>query len=219
MALSRITVLISGRGSNLAALIDHARAGNVAGAVTHVVSNRPDAGGLALARDAGIATSVVDHLAQGSRDAFDDALTAAVEATEPDLIVLAGFMRVLRADFVRRHSGRIINVHPSLLPLYPGLHTHRRALADGVRIHGCSVHYVTPDIDVGPIIAQGAVPVLAGDDEATLAARVLEVEHRLLPAAVEWHCAGRLVVEDGCVRVRDDAATDGERALLVPFPR
>jgi len=219
MALSRITVLISGRGSNLAALIDHARAGNVAGAVTHVVSNRPDAGGLALARDAGIATSVVDHLAQGSRDAFDDALTAAVEATEPDLIVLAGFMRVLRADFVRRHSGRIINVHPSLLPLYPGLHTHRRALADGVRIHGCSVHYVTPDIDVGPIIAQGAVAVLAGDDEATLAARVLEVEHRLLPAVVEWHCAGRLVVEDGCVRVRDDAAADGKRALLVPLLR
>ena len=219
MALLRITVLISGRGSNLAALIDHARAGNVAGAVTHVVSNRPDAGGLALARYAGIATSVVDHLAQGSRDAFDDALTAAVEATEPDLIVLAGFMRVLRADFVRRHSGRIINVHPSLLPLYPGLHTHRRALADGVRVHGCSVHYVTPDIDVGPIIAQGAVPVLPGDDETTLAVRVLEVEHRLLPAAVEWHCAGRLVIEEGRVRVRDDAAADGKRALLVPFPR
>jgi phosphoribosylglycinamide formyltransferase-1 len=219
MALSRITVLISGRGSNLAALIDHARAGHIAGTVTKVVSNRPDAGGLALARDAGIATAVIDHLAQGSRDAFDDALAAAIEATEPDLIVLAGFMRVLRADFVRRHSERIINVHPSLLPLYPGLHTHRRALADGVRIHGCSVHYVTPDIDVGPIIAQGAVPVLPGDDETTLAARVLEVEHRLLPAAVEWHCAGRLVVEEGRVRVRDDAAADGGRALLVPFPQ
>jgi phosphoribosylglycinamide formyltransferase 1 len=120
---------------------------------------------------------------------------------------------------VRHHSGRIINVHPSLLPLYPGLRTHRRALADGVRIHGCSVHYMTPDIDVGPIIAQGAVPVLPGDDETALAARVLEVEHRLLPAAVEWHCAGRLVVAEGRVRVRDDAATDGGRALLVPFPR
>src|SRR5213076_3037258 len=202
-------------GSNLAALIDYARAGHVSGAVTHVVSNRPDAGGLALARDAGIATSVVDHLAQGSRDAFDDALAAAVEATEPDLIVLAGFMRVLRADFVRCHSGRIINVHPSLLPLYPGLHTHRRALADGVRIHGCSVHYVTPDVDVGPIIAQGAVPVFPDDNETTLAARVLTIEHRLLPAAVAWHCAGRLVIEAPRVRVKD-AETDDRGSLVVP---
>ena len=217
MALSRITVLISGRGSNLGALIAHARAGRIAGAVTHVISNRPGAGGLALARDAGIATSVVDHLGQGSRDAFDDALSKAVDATEPDLVVLAGFMRVLRADFVRRHAERLINVHPSLLPLYPGLRTHRRALADGVRIHGCSVHYVTADVDVGPIIAQGAVAVLPDDDEATLAARVLEVEHRLLPAAVEWHCAGRLVIEHGRVRVRD-AGNDAARALLVPLP-
>jgi phosphoribosylglycinamide formyltransferase 1 len=217
VALSRITVLISGRGSNLGALIDHARAGRVAGAVTHVISNRPGARGVSLARDAGIATNVVDHCAYGSRDAFDDALAAAVGAGEPDLIVLAGFMRVLRADFVESYSGRIINVHPSLLPLYPGLHTHRRALADGVRIHGCSVHYVTHDVDVGPIIAQGAVPVLPGDDETTLAARVLEVEHRLLPAAVEWHCAGRLVIGEGRVRVMG-AATDGEATLLVPFP-
>jgi len=132
--------------------------------------------------------------------------------------VLAGFMRVLGADFVRRYAGRIINIHPSLLPLYPGLHTHRRALADGVRIHGCSVHYVTSDVDFGPIIAQGAVPVLAGDDESALAARVLTVEHRILPAAVGWHCAGRLVIEDGRVRIRD-AVTDGDGMLLVPLPR
>jgi len=217
MALSRITVLISGRGSNLGAVIAHARAGRVAGAVTHVLSNRPNAPGLAIARDAGIVTSVVDHCAHKTRDAFDDALAAGVAASEPDLIVLAGFMRVLRADFVRRYAGRIINVHPSLLPLYPGLDTHRRALADGVRIHGCTVHYVTSEIDVGPIIAQGAVPVVPGDDEKTLAARVLAVEHRLLPAAVAWHCAGRLVIEDGRVCVRD-AAADHDGALLVPLP-
>jgi phosphoribosylglycinamide formyltransferase-1 len=218
MALSRITVLISGRGSNLSALMAEARGGHIAGAVTHVVSNRPDAGGLAISRNAGIATSVVDHTAYATRAAFDDALAASVEASEPDLIVLAGFMRVLGADFVRRYAGRIINIHPSLLPLYPGLHTHRRALADGVRIHGCSVHYVTSDVDFGPIIAQGAVPVLAGDDESALAARVLTVEHRILPAAVGWHCAGRLVIEDGRVRIRD-AATDGDGMLLVPLPR
>jgi phosphoribosylglycinamide formyltransferase-1 len=217
LPLARITVLISGRGSNLRALIAHARAGQVAGAVTHVISNRPDAGGLDAAREAGIAATAVDHLAFNSRAAFDDALAVAVEASEPDLIVLAGFMRVLSAQFVHRYSGRTINVHPSLLPLYPGLHTHRRALADGVRIHGCTVHYVTPDIDVGPIIAQGAVPVLPDDNETKLAARVLAVEHRLLPAAVAWHCDGRLVIEEGRVRV-NHAATDGDHALLAPSP-
>ena len=217
MALLRITVLISGRGSNLGALIAHARAGHIDGAVTQVISNRPDAAGLALADAAGVATTVVDHLGYRTRDAFDDALAVQVAHSEPDLIVLAGFMRVLRDDFVQHYAGRIINVHPSLLPLYPGLHTHRRALADGVRIHGCSVHYVTPDIDVGPIIAQGAVPVWPDDDETTLAARVLAIEHRLLPAAVAWHCAGRLVIDEGCVRVMD-AASEGQQALLVPFP-
>jgi phosphoribosylglycinamide formyltransferase 1 len=218
LSLSRITVLISGRGSNLGALIEHARAGHIEGAVTHVISNRPDAAGLGIARSAGVATTAVDHFAFDSRAAFDDALSAAVDASEPDLIVLAGFMRVLCAEFVRRHAGRMINVHPSLLPLYPGLHTHRRALADGLRIHGCTIHYVTPDIDVGPIIAQGAVPVLPGDDASTLAARVLEVEHRLLPAAVAWHCAGRLVIENGRVRVIDAAIEAADR-LLVPSPR
>src|SRR5204862_1427772 len=167
MALSRITVLISGRGSNLAALIAHARGGHIAGAVTQVVSNRADAGGVALARAAGIATCVIDHRDHDARENFNAALARAIDAAEPDLIVLAGFMRVLGIDFVQRYAGRMINIHPSLLPLYPGLHTHRRALADGVRIHGCSVHYVTPDVDVdvGPIIAQGAVPVLPDDNE------------------------------------------------------
>jgi phosphoribosylglycinamide formyltransferase-1 len=217
MALSRITVLISGRGSNLAALIAHARGGHIAGAVTQVISNRADAGGLTLARAAGIATCVVDHRNYSARENFDAALACAIDAAEPDLIVLAGFMRVLGIDFVQRYAERVINIHPSLLPLYPGLHTHRRALADGARIHGCSVHYVTPDVDIGPIIAQGAVPVLPDDNETTLAARVLTIEHRLLPAAVAWHCAGRLVIEEGRVHVKD-VENDERRALLVPSP-
>jgi phosphoribosylglycinamide formyltransferase-1 len=217
MALSRITVLISGRGSNLAVLIAHARGGHIAGAVTQVISNLADAGGLAVAHAAGIATCVVDHRDHTARENFDAALARAIDAAEPDLIVLAGFMRVLGVAFVQRYAGRMINIHPSLLPLYPGLHTHRRALADGMRIHGCSVHYVTPDVDVGPIIAQGAVPVLPDDNETTLAARVLAIEHRLLPAAVAWHCAGRLVIEEGRVRVKD-AQSDDRSALLVPSP-
>ena len=213
MALSRISVLISGRGSNLAALVRAARRGEIEGAVTHIVSNRPDAAGLAFAREHGIAMSLVDHRAHASRDAFDAALADAVDAAAPDVVVLAGFMRVLGGDFVRRYESRMINIHPSLLPLYPGLHTHRRALEDGVRVHGCTVHYVSPDVDRGPIIAQGVVPVLDGDDASTLAARVLAVEHRLLPAAVGWHCAGRLVIDAGRVRVEhpvdrpDDALT------------
>ena len=211
MALSRITVLISGRGSNLRALIDAARSGSLEGAITHVVSNRPDAAGLTFADEAGIANTVVDHRGFPSRDLFDLALAAAVDAGEPDLVVLAGFMRVLDATFVRCYEGRLINIHPSLLPAYPGLYTHRRVLADGARMHGCTVHYVTPEVDVGPIIAQRAVPVLDGDDETTLAARVLAVEHQLLPAAVAAHCAGKLVIENGLVRVSDRPAIGANR--------
>ncbi len=216
MALARISVLISGRGSNLGALIAAASAGRIAGAVTHVISNRADALGLKLARDAGIATSVVDHRGHDARERFDTTLAAELDRGEPDVVVLAGFMRVLGSAFVRRYQGRMINIHPSLLPLYPGLDTHRRALADGVRVHGCTVHYVTADVDVGPIIAQGAVPVLADDDEKTLAARVLAVEHRLLPAAVGWHCDGRLVVEGNRVLVEPFDA-DAKQALVVPL--
>lgn len=215
MALSRISVLISGRGTNLAALVRAARHGEINGSVTHVVSNRPDAAGLGFAREHGVANTTVDHRAYASRDAFDLALADAIDAGEPDVIVLAGFMRVLDSAFVRRYEGRMINIHPSLLPLYPGLHTHRRALADGVRVHGCTVHYVSPDVDRGPIIAQGVVPVVDGDDESTLAARVLAVEHRLLPAAVGWHCAGRLVIDNGRVRV-DLPVDHAEDALTVP---
>ena len=218
MALSRITVLISGRGSNLGALIAHARDGGIDGAITHVISNRPEAAGLSIAREAGIATTVIDHLGHDARETFDAALAGAIDASDSNLIVLAGFMRVLTTGFVQRYAGRLINVHPSLLPLYPGLHTHRRALADGVRIHGCSVHYVTADVDIGPIIAQGAVPVLPDDDEATLAARVLAVEHRLLPAAVAWHCAGRLTIEGQRVRLKDEHTGDRDALLVPPSP-
>ena len=216
MALKRITVLISGRGSNLGALIAAAQAGGFDGAVTQVISNRADAGGLALARSHAIATTVIDERACGNRDEFDTALANAIDRGEPDLVVLAGFMRILGDRFVARYVGRLLNIHPSLLPAYPGLNTHRRALADGVRLHGCTVHFVTPFVDAGPIVAQAAVPVRPDDDEASLAARVLACEHRLLPAAVRWFCAGRLTLEDGRVRIEGARPPDG--CLLVPDP-
>jgi phosphoribosylglycinamide formyltransferase 1 len=206
MPLTRITVLISGRGSNLAALIEAANAGTIDGAVTHVISNRPDAGGLAHAQRNGIATTVVDHRAFATRDEFDAALADAIDASEPELIVLAGFMRILGAAFVQRYAGRMLNIHPSLLPAYPGTGTHGRALADRATRHGCTVHLVTPDVDGGPIVAQSEVPVLSGDDPTTLAARVLEAEHRLLPQVVGWFCAGRIVLEDGRARIIDAPA-------------
>jgi phosphoribosylglycinamide formyltransferase 1 len=201
MPLTRITVLISGRGSNLAALIEAANAGTIDGAVTHVISNRPDAGGLAHAQRNGIATTVVDHRAFATRDEFDAALADAIDASEPELIVLAGFMRILGAAFVQRYAGRMLNIHPSLLPAYPGTGTHVRALADRATRHGCTVHLVTLDVDGGPIVAQSEVPVLSGDDPTTLAARVLEAEHRLLPQVVGWFCAGRIDVDGDRVRI------------------
>jgi len=201
MPLTRITVLISGRGSNLAALIEAANAGTIDGAVTHVISNRPDAGGLAHAQRNGIATTVVDHRAFATRDEFDAALADAIDASEAELIVLAGFMRILGAAFVQRYAGRMLNIHPSLLPAYPGTGTHGRALADRATRHGCTVHLVTPDVDGGPIVAQSEVPVLSGDDPTTLAARVLEAEHRLLPQVVGWFCAGRIDVDGDRVRI------------------
>ena len=205
MALARISVLISGRGSNLAALIDAANDGAIAGAVTHVISNRPDAAGLRHAERSGIATTVVDHRAFPTREAFEDALAHPIDQGEPDLVVLAGFMRILGASFVERYAGRMINIHPSLLPAYPGTQTHRRALAERATRHGCTVHFVTADVDGGPIIAQADVPVHAGDDEATLAARVLEQEHRLLPQVVAAFCEGHVVLDGGRARIADAA--------------
>lgn len=198
--LARISVLISGRGSNLAALLHAVAAGRVPGTVTHVISNRADARGLEIARDHGVATSIVDHTAHRERAQFDAALADTVALGEPDLVVLAGFMRVLGDVFVRAYEGRLLNIHPSLLPLYPGLQTHRRALADGVKVHGCTVHFVTPTVDTGPIVAQGVVPVLPDDDEARLAARVLAVEHRVLPAAVAALCRGDVALVHGRVQ-------------------
>jgi len=204
--MKRLVILISGRGSNMSAILEAVDNGTIAAEVVAVISNRPDAAGLALASDRGIATTHIDHRAYPGRDAFENALTAAIDAHAPDLIVLAGFMRILSRAFVDRYAGRMINIHPSLLPTYPGLDTHRRALADGVRIHGCTVHFVTGDVDHGPIIAQAAVPVRNEDDAKTLAARVLEAEHRTLVAAVGWFCAGRLVIDGGRVRVKNEHA-------------
>lgn len=212
--MKRLVILISGRGSNMAALIEAVRTREIDASVGVVISNRPDAAGLAIAAAAGVATSVVDHRAFADRADFEHSLGAAIDARTPDLIVLAGFMRILSPAFVARYEGKLLNIHPSLLPAYPGVDTHRRALADGVRIHGCTVHFVTADVDRGPIVAQGAVAVRDGDDERTLAARVLAVEHRLLVRSVRWFCADRLAVTGARVRLEGEAADAA--ALLAP---
>ncbi|HQR11787.1 MAG TPA: phosphoribosylglycinamide formyltransferase [Casimicrobiaceae bacterium] len=212
----RITVLISGRGTNLAALLAAMKDGALGGAITRVVANVHGAAGLAIADAQGVATATVNHRMFASRDDFDAALVQEIDSGRPDLVVLAGFMRVLGTAFVRHYADRLINIHPSLLPLYPGLHTHRRALEGGVRIHGCTVHFVTPEVDVGPIIAQAAVPVRDDDDEASLSERVLAQEHLLLPAAVRWFCEGRLVIEGRRVRVNGVPHSADAAALRVP---
>ena len=212
--MKRIAIVISGRGSNMTAILDAERAGSIAGRVVGVISNRPEAPGLAIAARYGVPTAIVDHLAFPERKAFDRALSAAIEALAPDLVVLAGFMRVLGADFVARYRDRLLNIHPSLLPAYPGLNTHRSALADGVKLHGCTAHFVTSEVDRGPIVAQAAVAVHEDDDEASLAARVLAAEHRVLVAAVRWFCDDRLVIVGERVRVKNEPADAA--ALLVP---
>ena len=192
-------LLISGRGSNMRALVE-ARTGVEMRAV---ISNRPEAKGLEWAAGRGIATEVVDHKAFPSREAFDAALVRAIEAHRPDMVLLAGFMRILTDGFIARYDRRLLNIHPSLLPLFPGLHTHRRALEAGVKVHGATVHLVTPDLDGGPIVTQGVVPVMPGDTEESLAARVLEVEHRIYPQAVRWLAEGRIeFAAGGVVQVR-----------------
>lgn len=211
--MKKILILISGRGSNMEAII---RAGLPA-EIAAVVSNRADAAGLEFSAKSGIPAQVVDEREFPSREAFEGALADAIDRRSPDLIALAGFMRVLGADFVRRHSGRMVNIHPSLLPAFPGLHTHRRALQEGVKLHGCTSESVTMEsrmpsqVDHGPIIVQAAVPVRAGDSEASLAARVLRQEHRIYPLALRWFVEGRLVVEDGVVRVN---GADTQQSVL-----
>jgi phosphoribosylglycinamide formyltransferase 1 len=211
MAAKRIVVLISGRGSNMEALLESRLPATIAA----VISNVPDVRGLATAQAHGISTAVIDHRSYADRSEFDSALAREIDRHGPDLVVLAGFMRVLTEPFVRRYSGRMLNIHPSLLPAFPGLDTHRRALQAGVRIHGCTVHFVTGTLDHGPIVAQAAVPVIAGDTEVQLAARVLREEHRIYPQAVRWFCEGRLTLsEDDTVLIDGAAAAAG--ALVSP---
>lgn len=213
LALKRIAILISGRGSNMEALL----AAGLPAQICAVISNDPKAGGLDIAARHGVATAVVNHRDYTQRADFDAALAQSMDAAKPDLVVLAGFMRVLTADFVNRYHGRMINIHPSLLPSFTGLHTHRQALDAGVRVHGCTVHFVTPQLDHGPIIIQAAVPVLPGDDEDALAKRVLAEEHRIYPQAVRWLCEDRITLTaDGRVHIR--GVRPAAQALLSPVP-
>jgi phosphoribosylglycinamide formyltransferase-1 len=193
----RVSVLISGRGSNMVAIARACRDRDLAADVTAVVSDRADAGGLALARDLGIETCVVQPPRGMDRRDYGEVLGTVVEATRPGLVVLAGFMRILDPVFTRRFDGRLFNIHPSLLPKYPGLHTHRRALEARDGVHGCTVHFVNEELDAGPRILQARVPVLEDDDEAALSARVQRWEHIIYPEAVGWFAAGRLGLRDG----------------------
>ena len=206
----RAVVLISGRGSNLAALL----AASLPMEFAAVISNRPQAEGLEHAHRRGIPTIALDHRNYAERAAFDAELMRHIDAYRPDVVVLAGYMRILTESFVAHYADRLVNIHPSLLPAFPGLDTHRRALAEGVKIHGCTVHFVTDRVDHGPIIAQAAIPVLSDDTEAALAQRVLAQEHRLYPMALRWLAEGRIEIVDGVARVSGEAS----QALLVPAP-
>lgn len=204
--MKRIVILISGRGSNMQAIVQRCAQQRWPAVVAAVIANRPGAKGLEFARAQGIEAAVVDHQAHASREAFDEALAGAIDRFAPDLVVLAGFMRILGPGFVQRYAARLLNIHPSLLPAFPGLHTHRRALAAGCKLVGATVHFVTPELDHGPIVMQSAVPVLPGDDEHALAQRVLATEHLIYPQAVRWFVEDRLAIENGLVRQLDGAA-------------
>jgi len=211
--MKRIAILISGRGSNMQALLEADLPANVA----VVVSNIPDAKGLEIARAHGVPTEVVNHRDYPDRAAFDAALAGKLAGYRPDLVVLAGFMRILTETFVGRYADRILNIHPSLLPAFPGVDTHRRALEAGVRLHGCTVHFVTPALDHGPIVIQAAVPVRPDDDEERLAARVLRQEHRIYPQAVRWFVTDKLALDGGRVRIADECRYP--RGIVAPMAR
>lgn len=196
----RVVVLLSGRGSNFQAIAE----ADLPIDIVAVISNRPQAGGLAYAREKGFTAIALDHTEHADREVFDALLADEIERHQPDLVVLAGYMRILSPAFIARFEGRLLNIHPSLLPSFPGLKTHERALAEGVKVHGCTVHFVTAKLDHGPIVIQAAVPVLADDTAATLAARVLTQEHRIYPQAVRWFAEGRLVNNHGRVNLKDD---------------
>ena len=196
-------VLLSGRGSNLKALLEADLPVNF----NAVISNRPDAHGLDYARQHGIPALGLDHRAYSSREAFDQILAARIDEASANLVILAGYMRILTKGFVEHYQGRLLNIHPSLLPAFAGLNTHEQALAEGVKIHGCTVHFVTTQLDHGPIIIQAAVPVLTGDTPDTLAARVLAEEHRIYPLAVRWFAQNRLVISDRVVNISGEKAS------------
>lgn len=194
--MKSIVVLISGNGSNLQAIIDQCQAKNIAGNVTAVISNKPDVYGLQRATDAGIPAHVLNNRDYTERADYDSALMQCIDQYQPDLVVLAGFMRILTADFVEHYHGKMLNIHPSLLPKYKGLHTHQRAIDAGDSEHGASVHFVTPDLDGGPIIIQSRVPIFADDQAEDLAERVQQQERSIYPLVVNWFCAGRLVMQN-----------------------
>ena len=198
--MKSLVILISGRGSNMRSIVEAAHKESWPVRIAAVISNRPEADGLKWAAGQGIATCAIDHRNFPSREAFEAELSKAIDEHAPDAIALAGFMRVLTAGFVGRYEGRLVNIHPSLLPAFPGLHTHRQALAYGVKVHGCTVHFVTAQLDHGPIIAQAVVPVLDGDDESRLASRVLAEEHRIYPASLHMLLDGCLDLREGIVR-------------------
>jgi phosphoribosylglycinamide formyltransferase-1 len=198
--MKRIVILISGRGSNMEAIQRACVAEGWPAQVAAVISNRPAAAGLAWAAEQGLSAVGLDHKAYADRAAFDAALAAEIDRHQPDLVVLAGFMRILGADFVRHYEGRLLNIHPSLLPAFAGLHTHQKAIDAGCKLAGATVHFVTPELDHGPIVIQAAVPVLPDDDEASLSARVLAREHLIYARAVRWFVEGQLSVQDGRVR-------------------
>lgn len=202
-AMKKIVILISGRGSNMEAIIRAARNEKWPAHIAAVISSRADAPGLAFAASQGIQAIVVASDGYPTREAFDAVLRQTIDGFAPDLVVLAGFMRILTTAFVTHYAGRMLNIHPSLLPSFIGLATHRQALAAGVKLHGATVHFVTPELDHGPIVAQAAVPVLSDDTEQTLAARVLEEEHRMYPRAIRWFIEERLTVRNGIVKIAD----------------
>jgi len=203
--MKRLVILISGRGSNMEAIVKACSAEGWPAEVAAVISNRPDAGGLAFAAGRGIATAVVDHKAHASRESFDTELTRVIDGFAPDLVILAGFMRILTPGFTARYARRLLNIHPSLLPAFTGLHTHERALEMGCKLAGATVHFVTAELDHGAIVMQAAVPVLPGDDAKALAARVLAAEHRIYPQSVRWFVEDALVWDGEIVRHRDGA--------------
>lgn len=215
---TRVAILISGRGSNMQALVEAARAPGYPAEIALVISNRPDAPGLAWAKAQGLPTLALDHKLYENREHFEGQLQSVLEISKIDLVALAGFMRLMTASFVERWRGRMINIHPSLLPLFKGLHTHKQALAAGVRISGCTVHFVSSEMDAGPIIAQAAVPVLPGDSPDTLAARVLAAEHRLYPAALALVARGQAVLNGDVVDMQPvgNAGINHPQALLSP---